>query len=174
MRRVLLTSALLILLAGAATASEEKSGGLLQKLGDSLASGEVVAMVLGGTAAWAVSSFSSGREKRRAEAAELGRLKFKQENAEVTRQAIREGMAEIKEQLSPAITNLSCEIQGLKKWVASVDDKADKALNLASVMERTQNQWVRQTEAQLSQILSSDHPTILGNLFFDEDNKHES
>jgi hypothetical protein len=167
MRLFLLSSALILLLTSAAIA-QEKEQGLFKKLGDSLASGEVVAVVLAGAGGWAVSLIGQSRAKHAAEAAELGRLKFKQENADVTRQAIREGMAEIKEQLSPAIANLSCEISSLRKWLASVDDKADRALNLASVTDRTQSQWIKQTEAQLGQILSSEHPTLIGNLFFEE------
>lgn len=170
MRRLILTGALLGLLTGAAMAAE-KDGPLLQKLEDALASGEVVALVIGGAATWIVTAFSQGREKRATEAAELGRLKFKQEMEAVTRTAIRETVGELKEQLTPAITNLSCEIQGLKKWLATVDDRADNALRKAETLERTQSQWLKQTEAQIGQILSSEHPTLIGNLFFQSEDK---
>ena len=167
MRLFFLSATLTLILATGAIA-QEKSG-FVQRIADSLSSGEVVAVIIAGAGGWGVSLLSQSRARRAADSIELGRLKFKQEMEVVTRTAIKESMSEVTAQISPAIASLNLDIQEIKRWLASVDDRADQALKLASVLERTQTQWLKRAESQICQVMSADHPTLIKNLFFEEE-----
>lgn len=142
---------------------------ILEKLLESLASGEVVAVVLGAAGTWIFTMTTTNTRRRREDAAELGRLKFKQENAEATRMAIREELQDLKTELSPLIAGLKTEIEDLRRWVSTVDARADQALKVAEILERTQAQWLKRAEMAISTVLSADNPTICRNLFFDKE-----
>lgn len=142
---------------------------LIDKLLESLASGEVMAVVLGAFGTWVFTMTTTTTRRRREESAELGRLKFKQENAEATRMAIREELQDLKTELRPLIAGLKTEIEDLRRWVATVDARADQALKVAEILERTQAQWLARAEMAISTILSADNPTLCRNLFRDSD-----
>lgn len=166
--RLFLLSATLTLILTTGAIAQEKSG-FVSRIADSLSSGEVVAVVVGGVGAWGLSGLAQARAKQAADAVELGRLKFKQELELVTKTAIKDSMGEVVAQLSPAISALNLDIQDIKRWLASVDDRADQALKIASVLERTQTQWLKRAESQISTVMSADHPTLIKNLFFEEE-----
>lgn len=142
---------------------------ILEKLAESLASGEVVAVVLGAVGTWVFTVSTTSSRRRRENDAELGRLKFKQENAEATRLAIREELHDLKTELSPLIAGLKTEIEDLRRWVTTVDSRADQALKVAEILERTQAQWLARAETAISAILSADNPTLARNLFRDSE-----
>ena len=144
----------------------------IERLIDALTSGEVVAVVLAAVSSWGVTTIRQMRQRSREERAELGRLKFKQENAEATRTAIRDELGELKEELKPLIVGLKDEITDLRKWIAAVDERSHNALQIACTLEKTQSQWLRSAETQISAILSAENPTLVGGLFRNEDNEN--
>lgn len=122
---------------------------LVEKLLESLASGEVVAVVLGAVGTWVFTLTTSTARRRREETAELGRLRFKQENAEATRIAIREELQDLKGEVRPLLNSLKTEIDDLRRWLSNVDNRADQALKIAEILERTQAQWLmKNTDSQ--------------------------
>lgn len=142
---------------------------LIEKLIDSLASGEVLAVTIAGFTGWGWARIRSKLERGRERERELGRYKFKEENQKATKEAIREEMAHFNEIFGPALQEIRGDIQELKNWLQSVDDAAGEARQVAKTIQATQTQWLKRAESHISAVMSANgNPVIVRRLFEDD------
>lgn len=111
---------------------------VLEQLGQSLLSGEFLSVIVAGTAAFVWGQYSRNSENAKRKEAELARANFRLENAATTKEAIHEGLKEAKDLLIPTIQDLQRETRDLRRWLKSLDDRTDAALQLARALEKSQ------------------------------------
>jgi tellurite resistance protein len=153
-----------------AAAAPNNENSILNRFLSGLFSGEAIAVILAGVAGYTINHLKEKESKRREQEAENGRLKFKLELVESTKQAVQEGMESVVKRFEDRFLSTDKDISELAEWVKKLDDQSDEALRLAQLIQGTQAEWLQRAEANISSILSADHPTLVRGLFLPTEN----